>query len=312
MILPYLASFRKSLLARAFVRPGGCLPVRVALQPRRTLLLSISAVLPAPPGFPNPQPRSPWPAWRGSVAGPVVPMSRKQAAQLWHAARRWDRETHQSGRHGGIIGRTALNVLYVLAFDFLNYTTGRLDPGHDAIAAKVGCCPRTVGTALAKLRTLGMLGWLRRCEEERDAEGRFRLRQRTNAYALLPPSQWRGYRDNAPPPPSPDTLGAPERIPDPIEAAVAELTWGQRKAAMAALEADPSDKLAVALAAFGRAMDERETDGRQPLPGNITPCSNHTGSDRSAAPEPAPRPPDNDEALKRWHIQRLFGTANPG
>src|SRR3954447_24707848 len=81
-------------------------------------LLSISALL---PGFPNPQTRAPWPVWRGSVAGPVrfAAISRKQAAKLWHAARRWDRETRQRGRHGGIIGRVGLDVLYVLAFDFL-------------------------------------------------------------------------------------------------------------------------------------------------------------------------------------------------
>src|SRR4051794_28864444 len=55
-------------------------------------LLSISAVL---PGFS--QTRSPWPVWRGSVAGPVrfATMSRKAAAKLWHKARRWDRDTRQ-------------------------------------------------------------------------------------------------------------------------------------------------------------------------------------------------------------------------
>ena len=40
-----------------------------------------------------------------------------------------------------------------------------------------------------------------RCEEDRDEEGRFRLRQRTNAYGLQPPGQWKGYREADPPPP---------------------------------------------------------------------------------------------------------------
>jgi hypothetical protein len=77
-------------------------------------LRSLSAVLPALPGFPSPQTRSPWPVWRNSVAGPVrfAPLSRKQAANLWHQARRWDRDTCQPGRHGGIIGRAALAALY--------------------------------------------------------------------------------------------------------------------------------------------------------------------------------------------------------
>src|SRR3954464_10883545 len=192
-------------------------------------LLSISAVL---PGFP--QTRAPWPVWRGSIAGPVrfAAMSRKQAAQLWHKARGWDRETRQPGRHGGVIGRTALSVFYVLAFDFQNFRTGRLDPALDAIAEKASCCRRAVVDALARLRDLGLLTWQRRCEETRDPEGRFRLRQKTNAYGLLPPTQWLGYRDNDPPPPDPATLGAPERMPDPIEAAVVEITSGQRSAAI--------------------------------------------------------------------------------
>jgi hypothetical protein len=219
-------------------------------------LRSVIAVLPALPGFPSPQPRAPWPVWRNSVAGPVrsMPVSRKQAARLWHAARRWDRDTRQPGRHGGIIGRTALATLYALLFDFLNHRTGRCDPSLDALAVKAGCCRRAVVDALARLRDLGLLAWRRRCEETRDAEGRFRLRQRTNAYAVLAPSNWLGYRDPEPPPPDPSTLGAPEPVPEPIEAAVAEIMQGQRKAAVAALEANPGDRLAIALAALGRAM----------------------------------------------------------
>src|SRR4051812_14819022 len=204
-------------------------------------------------------------------------MSRKQAAKLWHKARRWDRETRQPGRHGGVIGRTALTTLYTLLFDFLNHKTGRLDPSLDTIATKAVCCRRAVVDALARLRDLGLLSWVRRCEETRDAEGRFRLRQRTNAYGLLPPSQWRGYRDAAPPPPSPDTLGAPEPIPDAITAAVAEITHGQRKASLVALEADPRDALAMALAGLGRAIEEREFEqitGVHRLPRNITRDSN--------------------------------------
>jgi hypothetical protein len=96
----------------------------------------------------------------------------------------------------------------------LNHKTGRLDPSLDAIAAKAGCCRRAVVDALARLRDLGLIAWRRRCEEARDAEGRFRLRQRTNAYAVLAPSNWRGYCVDEPLPPDPAALGAPEPIPD--------------------------------------------------------------------------------------------------
>jgi hypothetical protein len=277
-------------------------------------LLSISAALPV-----FPQTRAPWPVWRGSVAGPVrfAAMSRKQAAQLWHKARRWDRDTRQPGRYGGIIGRTALAVLYALALDFQNFRTGRLDPSLDAIAAKAGCCRRAVANALARLRDLGLLTWQRRCEETRDAEGRFRLRQRTNAYGLLLSSQWKGYRElPAPPPPDPATLGAPERVPDPLEAAVAELTHGQRKASLAALEADPNDKLAMTFAAFYRTMDKREAcgiTGVQELLRNSALDSNHISTDRFAAPIPAaPLPPDDLEAAKAHWLRVLLSTDNTG
>src|SRR4051794_29170677 len=213
---PETANFRKPrFLPRAKCAPGKVLPGGLRCNPGGNMR-PIFAVLPALPGFPSPQPRAPWPVWRGSVAGPVrfVPISQKTAARLWHAARRWDRETRQLGQHGGIIGRTALAVLYVLVLAFQNFRTGGLAPSLDAIATKSGCCRCAVVDALARLRNLGLLVWQRRCEETRDADGRFRLRQRTNVYGLLPPSSWRGYRDDAPPPPDPVTLGAPERIPD--------------------------------------------------------------------------------------------------
>ena len=78
----------------------------------------------------------------------------------------------------------------------------RLDGAGDAGAgrmtqaewvARARVCVRAVATALARLRELGILNWVRRCVESwRD--GRFVLEQQTNAYAVLPDSQWRGYR----------------------------------------------------------------------------------------------------------------------
>ena len=129
-------------------------------------------------------------------------MAKKAAVRLWHRARDFDRGTHQPGHHGGAVGHTALAVLHALIFDFLNHRTGRLDPSYAAIAAKAGVCVRTVATALERLRELGILNWVRRCAESwRD--GRFVLEQETNAYAVLPESQWRGYR---PPPEPPGAL----------------------------------------------------------------------------------------------------------
>jgi hypothetical protein len=198
---------------------------------------------------------APWPVWTGSVAKPVrfAPLAKKAAVRLWHRARDFDRGTHEPGRHGGAIGQTALQVLHALIFDFLNHRTGRLDPSYAAIAAKAGVCVRTVARALQRLKALGILAWVRRCAESWQ-DGRFVLEQQSNAYGLLPESQWRGYR-------------APPEAPEP--------EWGRAPImpsalAQAALEGDPAGKahvLAVnamtplerALACFQRSILARDS-----------------------------------------------------
>jgi len=142
-----------------------------------------------------PQTYAAWPVWSDSTTQTVrfQPMPKKVAVRLWHRAREFDRGTHQPGRHGGAVGHVGLAVLHALIFDFLNHRTGRLDPSYAAIARQAGVCVRTVATALKRLRELGILAWVRRCAE-RWADGRFVLEQETNAYAVLPEGQWRGYR----------------------------------------------------------------------------------------------------------------------
>jgi len=145
-----------------------------------------------------------WPVWSDSTTETVrfQPMPKKAAVRLWHRARDFDRGTHQPGRHGGAVGHTALQVLHALIFDFLNHRTGRLDPSYEAMARKAGVCVRTVATALRRLREVGILNWVRRCAENwRD--GRFVLEQQSNAYAVLPPTQWRDlHREDPSTPPA--------------------------------------------------------------------------------------------------------------
>jgi hypothetical protein len=76
---------------------------------------------------------------------------RRRRFKLWHRARDFDRQTHKPGKHGGAIGPSGLQVLHVFLFDFLNYTTGRLDPSYAAIARKANLCERTVADALKRL-----------------------------------------------------------------------------------------------------------------------------------------------------------------
>ena len=225
--------------------------------------LSLSHLLPPLPGFTAlASTYAPWPVWSGSVANPVrfVPMAKKAAVRLWHRARDFDRSTHEPGQHGGAVGHTGLAVLHALIFDFLNHRTGRLDPSYAAIAAKAGVCVRTVASALARLRELGILSWVRRCAE-RWQDGRFVLEQQTNEYGLLPESQWRGYRAPAEPTgPAAGTWGEPARMPDTLAVAASEGQHGTGlRSVVQALEAEPKNGLAAALASLGRAFMARDS-----------------------------------------------------
>jgi hypothetical protein len=220
--------------------------------------LFFSAVPLPIPNLEAPTP-APWPAWSGSTTKEVSfqPMPKKAAVRLWHRARDFDRGTHEPGRHGGTVGHAGLQVLHSLIFDFLNYRTGRLDPSYAAIARKAGVCVRTVATALMHLKELGILNWVRRCAESwRD--GRFRLEQETNAYAVLPETQWRGYRPpQEPPGPAPGTWGGPvPSLPSAVTLAALEADLAGK---VQALAVDPGDALARALASLGRAFMPRDS-----------------------------------------------------
>ena len=124
--------------------------------------------------------------------------------------------------------------------------------------ARAEVCVRAVATALARLRELGILNWVRRCVESwRD--GRFVLEQQTNAYAVLPDSQWRGYRPpQEPPVPAPGTWGEPTPMPS----ALAQAAPGRDRAERpwyGILATDPTNRLAAALASLGRAFMARNS-----------------------------------------------------
>ncbi|MBS0641254.1 MAG: hypothetical protein JSS43_15375 [Proteobacteria bacterium] len=215
---------------------------------------------PALLSFGAPKTYAAWPVWAGSTPKPIrfQPLSKKAATKLWHRARDFDRQTRQPGRHGGAVGHAALQVLHTLIFDFLNFRSGRLDPSHAAIARKANVCERTVRNALNRLRDLGVLNWVRRCTESWQ-DGRFRLEQDTNAYAVLPSSQWRGYREppEVPPPPA-GTWGDHPALPDVLtQAAVERHAGGTLRSVIGILGGDPSDALAAALARLGAAIESR-------------------------------------------------------
>jgi len=210
------------------------------------------------PCLPLPQTYAAWPVWSDSTKQTVSfqPMPKKAAVRLWHRARDFDRGTHKSGKHGGEVGPTALQVLHALIFDFLNHRTGRLDPSYEAIAHKAGLCVRAVATALARLKKLKILNWVRRCAESwRD--GRFVLEQQTNAYAVLPDTQWKGYRPPLEAPgPAPGTWGEPAPMPDVLAQAALETDM---RGKVAVLASDAGNALAAAWARVGRAMMVRDS-----------------------------------------------------
>ena len=205
---------------------------------------------------------APWPVWSGSTSTPVksTPLSKKAAVKLWHRARAFDRQTRRAGHHGGVVGPTALAVLHSLIFDFMNWRSGQLDPSYAAIARASNLCVRSVATAIKRLRDLGILNWTRRCAETRTETGRFVLTQETNAYAVLPASQWRGYREPPdPPPPASGTWGDHPPLPDVVLQAVEERRHGGGMAGvLSILASDPADALAAVLARIGSAVMGRE------------------------------------------------------
>lgn len=235
-------------------------PHREPYDPKRKWRFRpVGQLVPAPlPGLPIPKTYAAWPVWRDSTTSQVKfqPLPKKQAVQLYHKARRFERQTRQPGRQDGALGRNGLAVLHALIFDILNYATGRLDPSYARIAEKACISLRSVARGLANLKAAGVLNWLRRCAESwRD--GRFCLGQETNAYAVLPATQWRGYYEPPEAPaPQPGTWGDhPPR--DIMAEAVADCAAGSTKAAIAALGAADKyggDALAGALARLGSAF----------------------------------------------------------
>ena len=183
-------------------------------------------------------------------------MSKKQAAKLWHEARRFERSTRVAGKQDGALGRNGLAVLYVLLFDFLNYASGRLDPAKATIAKAANISERSAARGLANLKAWGVVNWVRRCAVDIGDAGRAVFRQLSNAYAVLPVSQWLGhtYKPDAPPPER-SAWGAAPIVPTLLEEAVAAATVADK---IKVLELDVDNPLARALAALGRAVQATE------------------------------------------------------
>ena len=116
---------------------------------------------------------------------------------------------------------------------------------------------RSVGRGLVKLKDAGVVNWLRRCMENW-VDGRFTLRQQTNAYAVLPRRNGAATARQPPaPPPDPGTWGDPAPVPGAIEQAIiASRDGAGLKERIALLQSDESDDSALALARLGKLLGE--------------------------------------------------------
>ena len=194
-----------------------------------------------------------WPVWKGSArhqVRPPRPPSRKEAQRLYFRLEGYERQSRAHGRQDGAVGRNGLAIARALLFGFLNYRTGQLDPSYETIARKACISIRSVARGLRALKEIGFLSWVRRCVEV-SRDGRYSLEQESNLYVINSASAWRGYTPPAePPPPEAGTWGD---HPCGQRAPLVEATLEMDHAAMIrALEADPRDRLALALAKLGR------------------------------------------------------------
>jgi hypothetical protein len=117
----------------------------------------------------------PRPWHRGSLFGdgPRQPLDRNQRARFAYLL-----QAHRRARR---LTRAGLDVAEALVKRLGE--DGRLDPSQVTLARDADCSDRTVRTALADMRELGLLRWQRRLV--RDSASGWRVQQTSNAYELL-------------------------------------------------------------------------------------------------------------------------------
>ena len=131
-----------------------------------------------------------WQCWKGSsradtpAAPKFQPIPKREAVRFYHQAVKLNARTRAKGHQDGRLGRNGLMVLHALIFEFLNHKTGQCDPDYESIAGAAGMSPRSVARGIQKLRAAGLISWVRRCIADTAADGRFMLRQISNAYEI--------------------------------------------------------------------------------------------------------------------------------
>jgi len=130
----------------------------------------------------------------GSVIAeaPLVTLDRNERARLVTKFRLLCRRSWQSketGRHRGVITRTAESVFFALLY--LTEKYGRVFPSLEGLAHLALCCRQSVVTAIADLERLDFVTRIRRIRKITTALG-FTTRQITNAYVVHEPTSGLG------------------------------------------------------------------------------------------------------------------------
>jgi len=205
---------------------------------------------------------APWPVWRESLGVhkvKFIPYPKPRIVRWYHQSLKrltlWESRRCALKANGRrTAAHTAKLVLHTLVFDFYNFRTGQLDPSYEAIAVKAGVGRASVARGLALLRRLHLINWIRRCFGRTDQDGRYQLEQDTNAYHLIPSSEWSEPAADATPAPEADAWGARPPLPDLFaqaelderDGAAAGVSAGDRqRRRIAVLESDPDDWLAA-------------------------------------------------------------------
>ena len=116
-----------------------------------------------------------------------------KAARGYELTTRGQRRDKEPGTRNGAIGAIGIEVLEYL-YDTVDYANGRLEPAIRTIADKLQRSYSAVSDALKRLRTHGFLHWIRRSEPiDHPEPGGPRVKQASNAYALLVPPAMRGW-----------------------------------------------------------------------------------------------------------------------
>lgn len=101
-----------------------------------------------------------------SPAARRSPMDRNERARLCRLLETYNRQTRERGKSGrrnqGALKASGVEIAKALLFDHLNMKTGQLDPSTETLARNTGWSARTIQRARDRLRTAGILSWVRR------------------------------------------------------------------------------------------------------------------------------------------------------